>query len=75
MLNIKRLEEIAKRCGVEVAYTEKGKGEIIPANFDGLFTNPTGENINMLALREYCKENNIKYEDLTDIEINKFKIN
>lgn len=42
---------------------------------NGSFTVPTKENINMLKLREYCKINNIQYENLTEEEIKRFTIN
>ena len=50
-------------------YTEMDK--ITP---DGTFTTPSKMNIDMLALRQFCKENNILYENLTDEELKKFVI-
>jgi len=41
---------------------------------DGVFTVHSGDNIDMLALRNYCKNNNIAYKDLTENEIAKFNI-
>jgi hypothetical protein len=41
---------------------------------DGTFTIPSKMNIDMLALRKFCKENNIPYENLTDEDIKKFII-
>jgi len=41
---------------------------------DGTFTTPSKMNIDMLALRQFCKENNILYENLTDEELKKFVI-
>ena len=41
---------------------------------DGTFTTPSIMNIDMLALRQFCKEKNIPYEKLTDEELKKFII-
>ncbi len=41
---------------------------------DGTFTTPSKMNIDMLALRQYCKKNNIPYESLTDEDLKKFVI-
>jgi hypothetical protein len=41
---------------------------------DGTFTTPSKMNIDMLALRQFCKQNNIPYENLTDEELKKFII-
>lgn len=41
---------------------------------DGTFTIPSEMNIDMLALRQYCKQNNIPYESLTDEDLKKFVI-
>ena len=41
---------------------------------DGTFTIPSKMNIYMLALRQYCKQNNIPYERLTDEDLKKFVI-
>ncbi len=46
--------------------------EMDKATPDGTFTTPSKMNINMLALRQYCKQNNIPYENLTDEELKKF---
>ena len=45
-----------------------------PIDGNGVFTNPTGNKIDMLKLRKYCKDNNIPYDKLTETEIDKFKI-
>jgi hypothetical protein len=42
---------------------------------DGTFTVPSMYSLNMGALRIYCKDNNIRYEDLMDNEIDMFKTN
>ena len=41
---------------------------------DGTFTTPSKMDIDMLALRQYCKKNNISYESLTDEDLKKFII-
>ena len=48
--------------------------ELDKATPDGTFTIPSKMNINMLALRQYCKQNNIPYERLTDEDLKKFVI-
>ena len=45
-----------------------------PIEGTGIFTNPSGNKIDMLKLRKYCKDNNILYEKLTESEISKFRI-
>lgn len=40
---------------------------------DGTFTVPSNDDIDMLALREYCKTNGIDFGKLTDEEIRQFK--
>ena len=41
---------------------------------DGTFTVSSRDDIDMLALREYCLKNRIGYGDLSDINIMEFKI-
>lgn len=48
--------------------------ELDKATPDGTFTIPSKMNINLLALRQYCKQNNIPYERLTDEDLKKFVI-
>ena len=48
--------------------------EMDKATPDGTFTTPSKMNIDMLALRQYCKKNNIPYESLTDEDLKKFVI-
>jgi len=40
---------------------------------DGVFAVHSGDEIDMLALREYCRQNSIAYKDLTIYEIDKFR--
>jgi len=45
-----------------------------PNEGNGMLTNPTDNKIDMLKLRNYCKERKIPYEKLTEVEIDKFRI-
>jgi hypothetical protein len=40
---------------------------------DGVFAVHSDDDIDMLALRNYCMNNNIAYKDLTENEIAKFR--
>ena len=39
----------------------------------GVFAVHSDDDIDMLALREYCKKNNVAYKDLKEYEIDKFR--
>jgi hypothetical protein len=41
---------------------------------DGMFTVPSIDNFDMLAIRKYCKDKNKPYNELTDEEIGIFTI-
>ena len=41
---------------------------------DGTFTTSSKMNIDMLALRKYCKQNHVPYESLTNEDLKKFEI-
>ena len=45
-----------------------------PIEETGVFTSPSGNKIDMLKLRNYCKEFKIPYEKLTESEIDNFRI-
>ena len=40
---------------------------------NGAFTLPSEADMDMFALREYCKKRHMRYEDLSDLELNQFK--
>ena len=40
---------------------------------DGVLAVHSDDDIDMLALRDYCKKNSIAYKDLSEYEIDKFK--
>ena len=41
---------------------------------DGTFTTPSKMNVDMLALRKYCKQNSIPYESLSNEDLKRFEI-
>ena len=45
-----------------------------PIEGNGMLTNPTENKIDILKLRNYCKERKIPYEKLTEAEIDKFRV-
>lgn len=41
---------------------------------NGLYVVPSKNNIKMMELRKYCKENNLTYSSLTEKDIEKFRV-
>ena len=46
--------------------------ELDIATNNGAFTLPSETDMDMLALREYCKKRRMRYEDLSDSELRRF---
>ena len=51
---------------------EKNYLELDNVTSNGAFTLPSEADMDMLALREYCKKCHMRYEDLSDTEIKRF---
>ena len=46
--------------------------ELDNATSNGAFTLPSEADMDMLTLREYCKKQHMRYEDLSDVELERF---
>ena len=51
---------------------QNGYLELDNATGNGTFTLPSEADMDMLALREYCKNRHIRYEDLSDLDLERF---